>query len=248
MTQPERPNVVVVMSDQHNARIMGCAGDEMVQTPNLDRLAAAGVRFTNTYCPYPLCLPSRMAFMAAQYPSAIGVYDNGSVLSSQVPTFAHALGAAGYEAVLCGRMHFAGPDQFHGFERRIFGDVSGALLSEEILGTGKYRTNGRTAYAVEVAGHGRTGYGYYDEVVTDRACDFLRTRSTDLGPFCLVVGLILPHNPLICEPELFNHYLDRLPEPGRVSQDYLDALHPAIRAWRGRRGVDRLTPSQNQWC
>ena len=108
-----RPNIVLVMSDQHNPSVMGCAGNTIVQTPNLDQLASRGVCFTNAYCQHPLCAPSRMGFMSAEYPSDIGVYDNGGVLSSQVPTFAHGLGAAGYEAVLCGRMHFSGPDPFH---------------------------------------------------------------------------------------------------------------------------------------
>ena len=54
-----RPNVVLIMSDQHNARVMGCAGHPIIHTPHLDRLAGDGVRFTSAYCPYPLCAPSR---------------------------------------------------------------------------------------------------------------------------------------------------------------------------------------------
>ncbi len=103
-----RPNIVLLMSDQHNPAVMGCAGNSIVQTPHLDALVEGGIRFTNAYCSYLLCAPSRAAFMAAQYPSDIGVYDNAGsfFFCSQTPTFAHALGAAGYEAVLCGRMHF----------------------------------------------------------------------------------------------------------------------------------------------
>ncbi|MBN1670029.1 MAG: sulfatase-like hydrolase/transferase [Kiritimatiellae bacterium] len=242
--QSDRPNIVIIMSDQHNAHVMGCAGDTLVRTPNLDALAREGVRCTAAYCPYPLCVPARMGFMTAQMPSRVNVWDNGSVLSSDVPTFAHALGAAGYETTLCGRMHFSGPDQFHGFERRIYGDCF-RFLGAEIEGAGYNRTDGQTQYAVEVAGHGRTGYQAYDRLVTQHACEFIGARAPGARPYCLVVGYILPHNPLICERELFEFYLDTLPVPAPISEQERAALNPAIRAWRERRGVDDLTPAQN---
>jgi choline-sulfatase len=240
----ERPNVVLIMSDQHNARAMGCAGNAIVRTPNLDRLARQGVRFSSAYCPYPLCVPSRMGFMTAQYSSDVRVWDNGSILSSDVPTFAHALGAAGYEAVLCGRMHFEGPDQFHGFERRLYGDCN-RFLSPEIVGRGWNRTNGQTKYAVEVCGYGRTGYQAYDANVTERACDWLARRDPGQRPYCLVVGYVLPHNPLICSRALFEYYLDALPVPAPLPESALERLHPAVRGWRERRGVDDLSPEQH---
>jgi choline-sulfatase len=237
------PNIVVIMSDQHNPHIMGCSGDPDVRTPNIDHLAARGVSFTNMYCPYPLCGPARMGFMTGQYPSLVGVYDNDGILPSNMPTFAHGLGARGYETVLCGRMHFVGQDQFHGFEHRLNGDCQyGDVLTPEILGSGNKRTNGQTSYAVEVSGHGRTGFQQYDRIVTRKAVEFLRTRSVDDRPYCLVVGLMLPHNPLICDKELFEHYMSALacrkivadPEP-----------HPAIRNWLRRRGCNRLSVEQN---
>ncbi|MDP6779908.1 MAG: sulfatase-like hydrolase/transferase [Candidatus Latescibacteria bacterium] len=243
----ERPNIVLIMSDQHNPSVLGCAGNPIVQTPNLDGLAGQGTRFTNAYCPYPLCVPSRSAFVAAQYASDIGIYDNGGLLSSEVPTFAHALGAAGYEAVMCGRMHFGGPDPFHGFERRIHGECgSRKVLSQEVLGTGYNRTNGQTKYAVQVSGYGQTGYQLYDQSVTEAACEFISPGNGSDRPYALVVGLMLPHNPLICSKELFDYYMARIEPPEPVSADYLEALHPAMLKWRERRGVEDLTPEQNQ--
>ena len=239
-----RPNIVLIMSDQHNPHVLGCAGDPYVQTPNLDAIAARGARFTSMYCPYPLCVPSRMGFMAGRYPSEVDVWDNGSPLATNVPTFAHGLGAAGYEAVLCGRMHFVGADQFHGFERRIMGDVSGSMLSSEILGPGPYRTNGQTAYAVQVSGHGRAAYAAYDVEVTRRACEFIRERPEDERPYCLVVGLILPHNPLICDRDLFDHYMGVLGDAPETPESTRARLHPAMRKWRERRWVDDISPEE----
>jgi choline-sulfatase len=242
-----RPNIVLIISDQHNKHVLGCAGHPYVLTPNLDQLAASGARMTNVYCPYPLCAPSRAGFMSAQYPSDIGVYDNGgsAFFSSQTPTFAHALGAAGYEAVLCGRMHFGSSDPFHGFERRIHGDAGGQSVSREILGTGINRTNGQTKYAVEVAGYGRNGFQAFDASVTQTACDFIANRSPDDRPYVLVVGLMLPHNPLICSKEDFEYYAGKVPIPEPEPPSAIDRLHPAVKRWRERRGVDDLTPEQN---
>ena len=125
----DQPNFLVIMSDQHNRRYMGCAGDPIVRTPHLDALAERGVLFENTYCASPLCVPSRMTFLTGRHSSDIEVWSNACFLRSDVPTFAHGLGMAGYETVLGGRMHFVGPDQRHGFEKRIirgcFRSISG---------------------------------------------------------------------------------------------------------------------------
>lgn len=239
-----RPNIVLIVSDQHNPHVMGCAGDPVVQTPNLDRLAAEGARLNGCYTPAPLCAPARIGLLAGQYPSDLDAWDNSAVLPSHVPTFAHALGAGGYEAVLCGRMHFNGPDAFHGFERRLHGDVDG-YLSMEIGGQGYHSTSGQTHYAVEVAGHGRAGYAAFDGEVTDRACAFIEQRDPGERPYCLVVGYILPHNPLICQRRWFDHYMEALPLPGPPPAAFLEGLHPAMRAWRQRRGVHQLSPEQH---
>ena len=238
----KRPNIVLIMSDQHNPHVMGCGGHDVVRTPNLDALAAEGVQFTSAYCPGPLCVPSRMGFLAAQYPSDVDVWANGNRLDANVRTFAHGLTDAGYETVLCGRMHFIGPDQHHGFEKRLYGDCW-HFLSKEITGRGWNRTNGQTKYAVEVSGHGRAGFEEFDRRVTDKAVECIATRD-DERPYCMVVGYILPHNPLICERELFEYYMEKLPLPESTSPEALAKLHPAIRAWRERRGVDDITPEQ----
>jgi choline-sulfatase len=240
------PNIVLVISDQHNKKVIGNAGNAIIQTPNLDRLAEEGIRMTDTYCPYPLCAPSRAGFMSAQYPSDIGVYDNrGSAsFSSRTPTFAHALGAADYEAVLCGRMHFGNRDPFHGFSARIHGDTGNAV-SSDILGSGMNRTNGQTRYAVEVAGHGKNGFQAFDRSVTDAACEFIQNRKPGGKPYALVVGLMLPHNPLVCSKEDFDYYHTLLPKPEPEPSSTLDRLHPTMRMWRERRGVDQLSPEQN---
>ena len=239
-----RPNIVLIFSCSHNAQVMGCAGNGVVRTPHLDALAAAGVRFTDVYCTLPMTVPSRMGFLTARHPGEIACWEVGSVLAPDAPTFAHLFGAAGYEAVLCGKMHFQGPDPFHGFERRLVGDP--LCLSREIEGSGGNRTTAQVKYAVQVSGHGKTGFQAFDRAVTEETCRFIRSRRPGDRPFCLVSSLILPRNPLICSKELFDYYYERIPPPAPMPQAYLDRLHPAMIKWRERRGVFDLTPEQNR--
>jgi len=237
----ERPNFLVIMSDQHSPHFMGCAGEGLVRTPHLDGLAERGVVFDANYCAAPLCVPSRMTFLTGRHCSDIGVWTNGCMLPSDIPTFAHGLGAAGYETVLGGRMHFVGPDQRHGFEKRIIGDVLSPFPGGPgpDLGHISMASTGQSRRAVEIAGPGRTAYQAYDVEVTDTCCRWLEERE-DERPFCLVVGYVLPHCPFICPKELYEEYYERIEIP-RVPEDYLDELHPAVRLWRRMRGIDDLT-------
>ena len=172
--------------------------------------------------------PVAHGLLTGRHPVDIGAWDNSAWLPSDVPTFADALSCTGYETVLCGRMHFSGSDQLHGFTHRLHGDCSG-FVSPEIIGDGFNKTAGQTKYAVEVSSHGRIGYEHFDGAVTDRAVEFLTERRPSEDPFCLVVGYILPHNPLICFRELFDYYHDRIEPPPPPPDDYLEALSPAIR-------------------
>ena len=119
-----RPNLLYIQSDQHSAAVLGCYGDRVVETPNLDRLAANGVAMTSAYCASPICVPSRASFLTGRYPHENRVWTNSHILDSAIPTLAHAMGAAGYRPVQIGRMHFVGPDQFHGYAERYVGDHS----------------------------------------------------------------------------------------------------------------------------
>src|SRR5688572_16348236 len=115
MTMPPRPNVLVIMSDQHAPRFSGAYGHSIVRTPHLDRLARGGVVFENAYCASSICVPSRMAFMTGRHIHNIGVWDNGCPLPVNTVTWAHSLRAAGYDAVLAGKQHFRPQGQLHGF-------------------------------------------------------------------------------------------------------------------------------------
>ena len=99
------PNILLVMSDQHRADMLGCAGDASMHTPALDRLAAEGVRFSRVSCQGPLCMPSRASFMTERYVRDHGVYTNWSEIPEDSPTYAWALREAGYHTSLLGKAH-----------------------------------------------------------------------------------------------------------------------------------------------
>ena len=99
------PNIVVVMSDQHRADMMGCAGDASVRTPTLDRLAGEGVRFSRVSCQGPLCMPARASFMTERYVRDHGVYTNWAEIDADSPTYVWALREAGYHTAMLGKAH-----------------------------------------------------------------------------------------------------------------------------------------------
>ena len=90
------PNILLVMSDQHRADVMGCAGDASARTPSLDALAEQGVRYSRVSCQGPLCMPARASFMTERYVRDHGVYTNWEEIPEDTPTYAKALREAGY--------------------------------------------------------------------------------------------------------------------------------------------------------
>ena len=248
---PRRPHLLVIMSDQHNPHVMGCAGDRIVATPFLDAMAAEGVMFRQNHCSAPLCVPSRMGFLTGQHPGEIEVWTNGCVMAPDVPTFAHGLSLAGYETILCGRMHLTGRDQHRGFEHRLVGDVSGAMgrvqhrFEEKI----PLAACGQTVDGIgpDAVGPGRSTYLVYDEAVTRRAIEVLRERDRKgaARPLAMVVGLLSPHNPFVCPKERFDHYMDLVAAP-KLPRGHVERLHPAVQElWRVR-GMDRITPEMHR--
>lgn len=101
------PNIIYIMTDQHSANALSCAGNADLATPNIDRLAARGVRFTNAYCALPLSGPSRAAMFTGYMPSTIGMAENETPLpdSLRTRTLGNLMEAAGYDNGYSGKWH-----------------------------------------------------------------------------------------------------------------------------------------------
>lgn len=235
----DRPDILLIMTDQHSKHFLGCYGNQLIRTPNLDNLAEKGMRFDNAYCPSPLCVPSRMSFMTCQTPSAIQVWNNRHILNSGIPTWAHIMAAAGYETTLVGRMHFFGPDQRHGFEHRPIAEAKAGPVGIPRKGGPLWTkfpssTTGQSREVFAFVGKGHTHYQWQDEERTRIAVNWLRekSRTTRRRPFVAVLGYNLPHCPFVAPKELFDYYYQRVDTP-TVEQN----LTPTVQRFLKLRGL-----------
>lgn len=236
---PDPYNILLLISDQHSKYHIGAYGDPLVRTPHLDQLAAQGMRFNNAYCASPVCVPSRMSFMTCRTPSKNRVWNNNHLLHSGIPTWAHAMGVAGYETALIGRMHFNGHDQRHGFEHRPLGEYGAIHPGAPRQGAPIFKnittaTTGQNRTAVEVAGRGYGSYHVFDEMVAQKTSDYLRQKASEPQdrPFAAVAGFLLPHCPFIAHKELFDYYYDRVDIPQHTPNE-----PEAIRKFKQLRGL-----------
>ncbi len=90
-------NLLIIMSDQHSRGALGCYGHPIVQTPQLDRLAARGTRFTACWTPSPVCIPARASFATGKYIHQIGFWDNADPYDGSIPSWHHKLREAGHQ-------------------------------------------------------------------------------------------------------------------------------------------------------
>ena len=203
----ERPNIVVFLCDDLGYGDLSCYGNKTIQTPNLDRLATAGIRFTDFYSTSPVCSASRAGLLTGRTPSRIGVYDwipadhTMHLLKSET-TFAAVLKNGGYDTALCGKWHcngkFASSEQpqpnDHGFDHW-FATQNNAAPSHH--NPNNFVRNGTNVGQLE---------GYSCQLVVDEAMNWLDGRSTKDRPFALLVTFHEPHEPIASPPELVEKY------------------------------------------
>ncbi|HEY6739384.1 MAG TPA: sulfatase-like hydrolase/transferase [Actinopolymorphaceae bacterium] len=243
------PNVLFLMTDEHRYDVAGFAGDSIVRTPTLDRIASEGVVFDNAYTPSPICVPGRQSLAAGQLPRTTGCLRFGQDLRPGHPTFARTFSRHGYATVCAGKLHHQGPDQMQGWTHRIGADtVLGAeFVTDPAPGFAEHafpvrRLKWSDAKEVKRAGIGRSPWTAKDELALAGALDFIEEyfcdpyydRSTPDRPLLLKVSLNQPHYPYLAERELFTYYLNRV-EP------FLDqpvSPHPFLSTRQVRPGVD----------
>ena len=112
-----RPNILVILTDQQRHDCLGFAGQNQLKTPHLDALATDGVHFANTFCTFPVCTPSRYSLLSGLPVRAHAGWTNHCTLAPHIPTFPKTLRAAGYRAAAVGKMHFAPTYLDIGFDR-----------------------------------------------------------------------------------------------------------------------------------
>jgi choline-sulfatase len=236
MTRKPR-NLLFLFSDQHAARVAGCYGDPVAETPALDALAARGTTFDAAICPSPMCVPSRMSMLTARNPHRIGVWGNEDVMHPGLPTMAHALGAAGLDPVLVGRLHAVGPDQMLGYARREVGDHHANWSGVPRVDMGPLEGSASPdRRSLTASGRGQSAYEVKDEDVTARALEVLDELAADLRAgrrerFALTVGYMLPHAPFVARAAYFDRFAGRVGLARNRRPDAAQATVPRPLAW-----------------
>ena len=208
-----RPNILLIMADQIAAPALPVYGHRVVKTPHLKMLAERGVVFDAAYCNFPVCAPSRFSMLTGMLATRIGAYDNAAEFPASSVTLAHYLRSLGYHTSLCGKMHFIGPDQFHGYDERLTTDIIGSdfALTADWSETVPSSPAGATLKTVLDAGHCvRSLQIDYDDEVEHRAIQKLYdlARTPDQQPFFLTVSFTHPHAPFTSPLEHWQRYRD----------------------------------------
>ena len=174
-----RPNFVIMMTDDQRADAISCAGNRVLSTPNMDRIASEGVRFRNMFVTNSLCRPSRATLLTGMYSHSHGIIDNKGKkrLKPDQPILSDLLHNAGYEVAFCGKSHISGAlrdrkwDYYFGYK-----------------GQGRYQN---PVIAEGVDGKDVVYPGYMDDIVTTKAVKWLAADHD--RPFCLFLFFKAPH-------------------------------------------------------
>jgi len=190
-----RPNLIFILTDDQRWDALGSAGHPFFQSPNLDRLAREGVRFSNTFVTTSLCSPSRATFLTGLYPHRHGVRNNLTPWTGEHLTFLERLASAGYDCAFIGKWHMPGK----GLPR--LQGVDPFISFTAVAGQGKYFN-----CPLVINGHKVKTKGYITDQLTDYALDFLKQPRT--RPFCLYLSHKAVHSPMNPAPRHQGLYRD----------------------------------------
>lgn len=190
-----RENIVVFFSDQQRYDTLGCNGQPLDITPNLDKIAQEGVNFSNCYTPQPVCGPARSILQSGLYPTQTGCFTNRIPLPLNIKTLANHLTESGYNVAYVGKWHLASDKEKHDYR------TSAVPLERR----GGYNDYWMVADMLELTSHGYDGYvydkdnnkvefkGYRCDRITDFAINYINDYDED-KPFFIMVSHIEPHH------------------------------------------------------
>lgn len=211
-------NMLVIMSDEHNARMMGCVGHKFAKTPNLDALAARGALFSDAYTNCPICVPARATFATGRYVHDTGYWDNSIAYDGRIPSWGHRLQQAGVRVESIGKLHYRSEEDDTGFDAQhipmhIAGGVGMIHLSIRRQFKDFVRPARKRSAIIEHAGPGESEYTRYDRKVADIATQWLRDAANSDKPWTLFVSFVTPHYPLIAPKEYCDLYpVEEMPD------------------------------------
>lgn len=208
-----RPNILFIMADDHAYQAISCYGSRINLTPNIDRLAEGGVRFTSSFCTNSICAPSRAVLLTGKYSHLNGVVDNFVAFDGSQETFPKILQRSGYETALFGKWHLKS-------------DPTGFDYWDILPGQGHYYNPDFI-----VMGHAVQREGYVTDLITDSCLDWMRRREPD-KPFCALLHHKAPHRNWMPNLKHLSMYEDEeIPVPETLFDDYAtrsEAAHGQI--------------------
>ncbi|MFP4026541.1 MAG: sulfatase-like hydrolase/transferase [Candidatus Brocadiia bacterium] len=193
--EQNKPNILYFFTDQQRWDTVGCYGQPLDVTPNLDRMAQEGVRFENAFTCQPVCGPARSCIQTGKWATETGCVTNGIALPQDTRTIAHWMSDAGYEVAYIGKWHLASTR----------GEFDYRTEPIPLERRGGYKDHWLASDILEFTSHGYDGHmfnadnekvefkGYRVDCCTDFALDYLKSRKTD-KPFFLFLSYIEPHH------------------------------------------------------
>lgn len=252
----KRPNVLFLMSDDLN-NMLGCYGDPLAKTPNIDRLAARGVRFDRAYCAFPLCGPSRNSLLTGLYPNSTGILANAQIFRQTIPSHVsmpQAFRQAGYFATRIGKLYHYnvpksigtnGHDDPGSWELEL--NPAGVDRLEEepkIFSLRPGNFGGTLSWYASPKGDRH----HTDGLMADDAAWVLErcARQKD-RPFFLAVGFFRPHTPYVSPQNYFDLYQEKeMPVVQGVKEDQADIPPAGLASYKKEQ--DKLTDDLRRQC
>lgn len=202
--QAKKPNFVFFLTDDQRWDGMSCAGNEILQTPNMDRIAAAGVRFENMFVTTSLCGPSRASILTGLYSHNHGLRRNGMALAAEHKTFPEILKENGYQTAFIGKWHNTDLGKDRSFD-----------YSFGFKGQGKYYD----PVISENYGPEQEYKGHVTDILADKAVEYLKEAHQE--PFCLLLWFKAPHRSFLPAERFKDLYKDvTIPKPETWDDDY----------------------------
>ena len=222
-----KPNFLLILTDQQRADTISCAGNQVVRTPNLDRLCRSGVLFPRAYTPTPVCVPARMNILTGQDSCRLGILENAASIKSPILTLPSILTERGYFAQAIGKMHFRPRRNHYGFPRMLLSEgIPARRVDDDFLLYLKEKGFGHVEEP-----HGQRQELYYQPQVSvlpqehhatswtaDRTVDFLAANRN--RPFFCFCSFLKPHPPWDPpEPFASMYRRENMPLPVRCDAD-----------------------------
>lgn len=198
--QNQRPNIVFIMSDDHAYQAISAYDNTLIETPNIDRIAKAGMLFTNASVTNSICAPSRATILTGKHSHINGKVDNVSPFDTSNVTFPQLLQAAGYQTAMFGKLHFGNNPK--GFDQFKILPGQGSYYNPEFI----TKNEGN----IKVS-------GYVTDIITDFTLDWLAKERQPNKPFLLMYLHKAPHrNWMMAERHMEEFTQKTFPEPATL--------------------------------